>query len=380
MVNDSLVSKNIEYLKALSPQVGGWVFATYSVVCSNIAELGTAAESIAFGQTLGFKPSDLKKYEFYFGRVFHSELKSDGVGTVQIAYPASLFGTDLSGMLTVLFGKVSFTPGIKLTDVEFDATFKSRFTGPKIGSRGIFDFVKSTSGKPPLMAILKPGLGVSDAQIADHFEELYQAGVSIIKDDEVRIDPSIDDALKRLHEVLNKNCKDSLYVVSLTGRGDQIVQNALRLQSHGASALLFCPYTYGFSLLQSLLECSTRKIPVFVHPAFCGAMSGIDTKVVLGPLLRLVGADAVLYPSPYGKIALELGEAKAIHLALSEQDRGFRSSLSIPSAGIKPEFVKRMRSDFVENIAVNAGTGLSQSGKSVAHAAKEFCDEINTHF
>ena len=100
-------------LEALGARVGGLVKACYTFPAKDEASTRKMAIQIATGQTIGFLPDDVETYSDHIGRVESVEVVGDR-GRVVIAFPAQLFGADLSGALTVLFGKISFAPGLCL--------------------------------------------------------------------------------------------------------------------------------------------------------------------------------------------------------------------------------------------------------------------------
>jgi 2,3-diketo-5-methylthiopentyl-1-phosphate enolase len=234
------------------------------------------------------------------------------------------------------------------------------------------------------MAILKPGLGPSDDKIADQFGRLVAAGTDLVKDDETRIDLTLDDAQRRLEKVLAAGRGKGMYVSHLTGPGFKLRDRAIKLQAAGAQAFLFCPYTYGIGLLGALCKDPEIKVPIFAHPAFTGIMghgpSSVSPSVLLGTLMRWAGCDAVLFPSPYGSIALPKSEAVMVHQALTRSEGALKMSASVPSAGIMPEFVAKIREDFGVDVVVNAGTGMARTGGGIEDGARAFIREIEAHY
>jgi 2,3-diketo-5-methylthiopentyl-1-phosphate enolase len=323
-------------------------------------------------------------YRDYVGRV--AQVSQGGtLGKAEIAFPSCLFGTDIAGLLTVLFGKISFFPGLRLEAVRGDEGFLTKLKGPKLGLAGIRAKAGlERSQRPLLMAILKPGLGPSDVPIASQFGKLIANGTNLVKDDETRIDLTIEDALNRLKVVLDQGKGQGIYVTHLTGPAFELRERALKLQSAGAQALLFCPYTYGIALLQSLCEDPEIQIPIFAHPAFTGIMgagsSSIAPEVSLGTLLRWAGCDGVLFPSPYGTIALSKEDAKLVHHALVRPEGHLKVSASVPSAGIMPEHVANIKEDFGLDVVVNAGTGMARTGSGVEDGARAFVNAISQSY
>jgi 2,3-diketo-5-methylthiopentyl-1-phosphate enolase len=380
----NLILPDDSEISDLSSRVGGLVTGTYSFPASTTSECEKTATQIATGQTVGYLPGDSEAYRDYIGRVTRVELQ-DGKGLADVSFPAKLFGQDMAGLLTILFGKISFYPGIKLESISADANYLSKLQGPRFGLDGIRRLAgKSGSKTPLLMAILKPGLGPSDVPLAEQFSQLVDGGTDLVKDDETRIDITLDDALRRLDCVKSAAKGRGIYVTHLTGPAFELRARAKKLQDNGAQAFLFCPYTYGLSLLQSLCHDPDIKIPVFAHPALTGPMtsghSSIAPQVALATILRWSGCDAVLYPSPYGTIALPKSDAISVHRSLTKAEGPLRIAASVPSAGITPSLVSSIREDFGENVIINAGTGMVRSKGSVGEGAQEFIKEIVQHF
>lgn len=371
-------------LEVLSQDVGGLVVATYSFPAKDLDGTRKMAVQIASGQTLGYVPDNVETYVHYIGRVQSVECQTN-LGRAEIAFPRLLFGSDVAGLLTVLFGKISFAPGLRLESVKGDGLFLSSILGPKFGLEGIRRLSRQDDPRRPLlMAILKPGLGPSDDPIAEQFGRLVQSGTNLVKDDETRIDLSLDESLRRLEKVLGAGKGQGMYVMHLTGPAFDLRSRALQLQQAGAQAFLFCPFTYGLGLLQALCNDPEIKVPIFAHPAFTGVMgsgpSSVAAEVVLGTLMRWCGCDAVLYPSPYGSIALPRTEAQAVHQTLIRQEGALKASASVPSAGIMPEFVGKIREDFGTDVVINAGTGMARTGSGVEDGARAFLKEIAQHY
>lgn len=381
--SQDLLFADAQALTKLSSETSGLVFARYSYPATNLDQAKKMAVQIASGQTLGYLPEPIGAYANHLGRIREVGCKDDR-GICDIAFPGHLFGADIAGLLTVLFGKISFAPGLHLDAVSADERFLKEIKGPRIGLKGIRERVGVTADRPLLMAILKPGLGPDDKVLAQNYAKLVEAGTHLVKDDEVRVDLSLEAAKKRLDAVLEAGKGRGMYVMALNGPAFELRDRAIALQSAGAQAFLVCPYTYGIAVMQSLASDPAVRVPVFAHPAFTGIMSnathGIHPRVSLGTLMRWAGADAVLFPSPYGSIALPKVDCQLIHEELMKPQEHLPASASVPSAGIMPEFVEQIRKDFGSDVVVNAGTGMARSGSTIAEGAKAFLSAIETHF
>lgn len=117
------------------------------------------------------------------------------------------------------------------------------------------------------------------------------------------------------------------------------------------------------------------------HPAVSGALTaspeyGIANQVLLGKLLRAAGADLVLFPSPYGNVALAQEETTAIASALTKQ-APYRSAFPVPSAGIHPGLVPQLIADFGVHSVINAGGGIHGHPDGAAAGATAFRQAVD---
>jgi 2,3-diketo-5-methylthiopentyl-1-phosphate enolase len=186
-----------------------------------------------------------------------------------------------------------------------------------------------------------------------------------------------------------------LYAANLTGPTFNLPDQARKAIAGGANALLFNVLAYGFDVLSELSRNPDIHVPIMAHPAMAGAFypsahHGISANVLLGKLMRLAGADLVLFPSPYGSVVMPREENMAIKRALlTERDEDYRfsglgssqsnahtggsapsavssatgqlklkTSFPVPSAGIHPGLVPLILKDFGQQVIVNAGGGI----------------------
>jgi 2,3-diketo-5-methylthiopentyl-1-phosphate enolase len=375
----------------------GEVQATY-LVHTKDTNLEKKAESIALGLTIGtwthlpqLEQDQLRKHK---GQVVSvralepSEKVSDYFGQpltrglLTIAYPSVNFSADLPAILTTIFGKLSLDGEIKLTDLSFSEDLAKAFPGPKFGIEG----VRSKLGvydRPLLMSIFKGMIGKNLQEFEKQLRGQATGGVDLVKDDEILFENPLtpfEDRVKLgkrvLDEVYAETGHRTLYAVNLTGRTTSLVDKARWAAQNGASALLFNVFAYGLDVLQTLAEDPEIPVPILAHPAVSGAYTassvyGISNQVLLGKLARLAGADLVLFPSPYGSVALERGEALSISEALFE-DQPYKKAFPVPSAGIHPGLVPLLVQDFGIDSVINAGGGIHGHPGGASAGAEAF--------
>ncbi|MBH8597329.1 2,3-diketo-5-methylthiopentyl-1-phosphate enolase [Thermoactinomyces sp. CICC 10523] len=360
------------------------IIATY-LVHDRKGEWEKKAEGIALGLTVGswtnlpqIEQEQLKRHK---GNVIGiTELPEEervngyfGEGRkralLKIAYPAANFSPDLPAILTTVFGKLSLDGEVKLIDLDFSEELLQAFPGPKYGVEGIRERL-GVYGRPLTMSIFKAVIGRDLDYFQNQLREQALGGVDLVKDDEILFDNSltpfekrIETAVRVLLDTEEETGEKTLYAVNLTGRTYELKEKARRAVELGASALLFNVFAYGLDVLQALAEDPQITVPIMAHPAVSGALTpsefyGFEHALLMGKLLRLAGADLVLFPSPYGSVALPKEKALGIASELTGNWEGVKKAFPVPSAGIHPGMVPALIQDFGIDSVINAGGGV----------------------
>ncbi|PPA69865.1 2,3-diketo-5-methylthiopentyl-1-phosphate enolase [Jeotgalibacillus proteolyticus] len=377
------------------------VTATY-YVHDQKGDLEKKAESIALGLTVGswtnLPAVDQEQLKKHKGEVISVQAVEPSpasghftskrtAGEIKIAYPAANFSADIPAILTTIFGKLSLDGEIKLTDIDVSESLLKAFPGPQFGIDSIREEL-NVYDRPLLMSIFKGILGRDLDEFSKQLKAQAAGGVDLVKDDEILFDNPLTPFEERIaigRQVLNMEYENSghktLYAVNLTGRTFDLKEKAKKAVELGANALLFNVFAYGLDTLQALAEDPDIHVPIMAHPAVSGALTasplyGISNQVLLGKLLRLAGADFVLFPSPYGSVAMEKGETLAIANALTSEG-SLRKAFPVPSAGIHPGLTPKLIQDFGTDSIINAGGGIHGHPEGAAAGAKAFRDAID---
>lgn len=329
------------------------------------------AEQYALGLTIGswtdIPHLEREQLKHHKGEVVSVE-KGEEKDTVKIYYPSANFSADIPAIFTTVYGKLSFFEGHELIDLTFDKELRSQFPGPRFGVKGIREQL-NVYDRPLLKAIFKGVIGRDLSFFSAQLEDLLAGGVDLIKDDEILFENELTPFDKRIttaKETLDRHYETTgqraLYAVNLSGRTTELHEKAERAAELGANALLFNVHAYGLDALQTLRENNNIGLPIFAHPALSGVLAGqagggFSYSLLVGKLIRLVGADLSLFPSPYGNVSIALSDALSINQALIEEN-GFEKTFAVPSAGIHPGMVPQLLKDFGDNLVVNAGGGV----------------------
>jgi 2,3-diketo-5-methylthiopentyl-1-phosphate enolase len=358
-----------------------YVIATYRLAGGG--DWTRKAETIALGMTVGSWPGLSVERQAALQRHAGRVVTVEG-GLIRIAYPLVNLTPDLPALLTATFGKLSMDGKIRLLDLALPATFATAFAGPKLGIEGVRERL-GVHDRPLLMSIFKSCVGLTLVELAEGFFQQALGGVDLIKDDEIFFNDTDAPFERRLEACLHaaerarrETGQRVLYAINLTGPVHRLPEKARRAVRLGATALLINVLPYGFDLLQRLAEDPEITVPLVAHPALAGALYpsddyGIAAPLLLGTLMRLAGADLVLFPSPYGGMALERSVALDLAERLTDKDGlPHRRSFPVPSAGIHPGLVPHMMDDFGLDVVVNAGGGIHGHPGGAAAGGRAF--------
>jgi 2,3-diketo-5-methylthiopentyl-1-phosphate enolase len=394
--------------------MNSYCLATYRCY-DDKADFEKKAKSIAVGLTVGswtdLPEAQKKEMEKHLGQVVSVNVQEDPqtgerYGDIQIAYPDINYSRDIPALLVTAFGKLSMDGKIKLIDLAFSDSFMQAFPGPKFGMDGVRSLLGVTD-RPLLMSIFKSVIGHDLPGLREQFFQQALGGVDLIKDDEILfenpltpIEKRVEVCMEAARQAEEQTGQKLLYAVNLTGPTFQLKDQAKKAIEAGANAFLFNVLAYGFDVLHALSSDPEIQVPIAAHPAVAGALYpskyyGIAAPVLLGKLMRLCGADLVLFPSPYGSVVMPKEENMAVKAALTTQAikkdylyRGddvfgdtpipkLRTSFPVPSAGIHPGLVLLIIKDFGDEVVVNAGGGVHGHPMGAAAGGRAFRQAID---
>lgn len=391
--------------------MSSYCMATYRLF-DETADFHKKAQGIAVGLTVGSwtdLPEAKKKHmEKHLGKVVavdvHESAGSERFADIRIAYPDANFSRDIPALLITVFGKLSMDGKIKLMDLHFSESFLEGFAGAKFGVRGVRQLL-GVQDRPLLMSIFKSVIGHDLPELREQFHRQALGGVDLIKDDEILFENPLTPIEKRVQigmeaarEAEQETGQKLLYAVNLSGSTSQLAEQAKKAIAAGANALLFNVLAYGFDMLHELSADPEINVPIAAHPALAGAFypspyHGIAASVLLGKLMRLAGADLVLFPSPYGSVVMPKEENMAILHALSATDAAdyifsenpdrtaaplrLAPSFPVPSAGIHPGLVPLILRDFGLDVVVNAGGGVHGHPMGTSAGGRAFRQAID---
>ena len=126
---------------------------------------------------------------------------------VDIAFPFSAIGTDLSALMTIAIGgvySIKGMSGIRIIDMQLPDAFRGVYPGPQFGMKGSRRLT-SVYDRPIIGTIIKPALGLRPHESAVLVGEVVEAGADFIKDDEKLMSPDyspLEDRVKAIMPII----------------------------------------------------------------------------------------------------------------------------------------------------------------------------------
>jgi ribulose-bisphosphate carboxylase large chain len=221
---------------------------------------------------------------------------------VRIAYPTGNIGRNLPTLAATVSGNlydIGQITGLKLLSLEIPSAYRMRYPLPAVGIQGTRDSLGVADG-PIFGTIIKPNVGMCSADIATLVDQLCQAGVDFIKDDEVCANPDCAPLAERVPAVMavirkwqDRTGRRVMMAFNITDETDAMRRHADLVASEGGSCLMASLNWCGLSGMQTL----RAHTPLAIH-AHRNGFGAISRHPLLGmgftvyqALYRLAGID-----------------------------------------------------------------------------------------
>jgi ribulose-bisphosphate carboxylase large chain len=349
-------------------------FVKYLVTGSK-DETEARAIDICFEQTVEFPEKlvpDGPIREQIVGRLESLEMLDEGHSMATVSYAVETAGAgasfDLTQLFNVIFGNLSIKPGYRVEDIMFSPRLYEVFKGPRFGRAGLRESLKIAK-RPLLSTALKP-MGLSAKELGDLAYQLALGGIDILKDDHGLADQPFAPFTERVkycsEAVRQANVKTGLhciYVPNVTAANEAMLEKAYFAKKAGVGGLLVSPGLVGFDMIRRLADDERINLPIISHPAFLGSYvmnpeSGISHYALFGQMMRIAGADAVVYPNYGGRFSFSKEDCIRIVAGTSVTMGPFKTIFPAPGGGMSLDRVQEMLDLYGRDIIFLIGGGL----------------------
>lgn len=316
------------------------------------------------------------------GQVENFQGLPEGRYQVLISFAVETTGFELPQLLNVIYGNITFIPGIRVEELDLSPALLNTFQGPRYGRQGIRDLVQVPK-RPLVSTALKP-MGLSPVQLAEMAFQCALGGIDIIKDDHGLTDQAFAPYRERVprcaeavKEANQRTGYHSVYFPAVNGRMEEFWEKAYYAKESGADGIMLMPGLCGYDTARMLTEDDNLGLPVMFHPGFLGTYYmnpdvGIAPYVLNGQLPRLAGADITIFPHYAGRFAPPQEQCRQSEEATRVEMGGFKQVMPSPGGGVKPEFVADMADFYGLDVICLAAGNLHRLGPDLVENSRIF--------
>lgn len=248
---------------------------------------------------------------------------------VEIEYPEDNVGVNLPNLAATVAGNLfdlGELTGLRLMALQLRPEYRDRYSLPTHGIAGTRN-ATGVANRPLFGTILKPNIGMSPTETADLVEQLCEAGVDFIKDDEIAgnhpyapVEERVSAVMQRVRQFRERTGRNVMVAFNITDELDAMRRHADHVQAEGGSCVMASLNWCGLSALQSLR--ASTPLAIHGHRNGFGAFArhpalGIDFSAYQ-TLYRLAGIDHMHVHGMGGKFADQTDEvAHAAKLSLT---------------------------------------------------------------
>jgi ribulose-bisphosphate carboxylase large chain len=347
------------------------------------------AQELCVEQTVEF-PLDLIDradiLEQVVGRVVSATPVGPKKHEVVISFPMEIVGGELTQLLNVVFGNISLKSGIRLTGLDFPPEMTAAFAGPRFGRTGLRQQLWVPQ-RPLVASALKP-MGLSARDLAQQATELALAGIDIIKDDHGLTDQVFcpyDERVTRCAEAVAeasaKTGHRTLYMPNITAAPQVLRQRAELAREVGAGGVVVAPGIAGFAAMSELAADDGLALPILSHPAWLGSHIGTPTTglshgVLFGTLMRLAGADAVIFPCFGGRFSLTHEECRQTGQATAVPLGRMRATFPVPAGGVTVERALDVANFYGNDVILLIAADLHRGPSGLVDTCRSLMDHV----
>lgn len=354
-------------------------------VRSDALSIEGRAQAIALEQSVEVPLSlvdDQRVLSEVVGRVDSIVECGDGAFEARIALSVETTGLEPGQLLNMLFGNTSIHEDVALLDAAFTPEMTAAFGGPRHGLEGLRARCGAQSRAMTCGALKPQGLPIE--ALAGIAGTLAHAGVDFVKDDHGLADQSYSPYAKRVSAcaaAVREACRQTggrtRYLPSLSGHLDQLRAQLRLAREEGLDTVLIAPMVTGLASFHAVVR-EFSDMAFFVHPSMAGA-SRIAPPFLFGKLLRLMGADASIFPNYGGRFGYRQETCRALANNCLAPFDDLRTSVPVPAGGMTLDRVEEMLDFYGRDVMLLIGGDLLAARARLLQAAAAFQDRVARH-
>jgi ribulose-bisphosphate carboxylase large chain len=361
-----------------------WLTATY-VVHAPPERVEARARALALEQSVECPIeaiADPHVLEEIVGRVGDIEQIGDDLFRVDIRLAVQTLGGDTAQTINMIFGNASLWDDVEFAGLSLPDDVLSGFAGPRHGIAGIRRLLDAPERAMTQVALKPQGLPIS--ALAAMARTFALAGVDVIKDDHGIVDQSYSPFAERIpalqaavEKAAAETGRRSFYAPNISGAPRDMHARARIAREAGCRFVLVAPMLVGLAAFRELVD-AFPDLVYLAHPSFGGAQR-IAAPLLYGKLLRLLGADAVIFVNYGGRFAWEPGVCAELAANLRAPWASLAPALPVPAGGMLLERVPELLDFYGPDSMLLIGGNLLIARERLLERSREFVAAVEGH-
>ena len=359
-----------------------WLTAGYAV-SADAATIASRAAAIASEQSVECPLEAIGEARIrdeIVARVGAIEPWGPGRFRVEVQLAAQTIGTNPAQFINMVFGNASLWEDVQLVSLELPDDVLVSFGGPRHGIAGLRARL-ATPQRPLTCAAMKPqGLRVDDLALLARTFAL--AGVDVIKDDHGIADQWYAPFAERVEAcqaavaaAVQTTGKPAFYAPNLIGTPRRLREQARIARDAGVQVVLIAPMLVGLSAFLDVVD-EFPDLVYLAHPSFGGA-ARIAPPLLFGRLLRLFGADAVIFVNYGGRFGYTRAACGELAAAARAPWGRLLPTLPVPAGGMLLERIEELLDFYGNDTMLLIGGNLLIDRSHVRERTQAFVDRVS---
>ena len=306
-----------------------------------------------------------------------------GVFEVRIGLAAETVGADAGQLLNMLFGNTSLHEDVALHDLELPQAMAAAFAGPNHGEAGMRARLGIGGARALTCSAIKPQ-GAPVELLAHLAGQFTRGRIDWIKDDHGMADQAYGRFAHRMaacaaavQAASRETGHPTRYAPSLSGTLETMRTQIRQAREAGLDSVVIAPMVAGFSTFHTLVR-ETPDFTFLAHPSMGGA-ARIAPPALIGKLFRLLGADAVVFPSHGGRFGYTRETCTALATAARQAWHGLHAAIPTPAGGMTLARVGEILDFYGPQTMVLIGGSLLEARERLAEETAAFTRAVAAH-
>ncbi|GAP20891.1 RuBisCO large subunit C-terminal-like domain-containing protein [Leptolinea tardivitalis] len=339
--------------------------------------------------------------EFPYELLPEGEIKDQVVGKVEdvkqvgenhfhvtISYAVEITAFTIAQLLNVVLGNISLMPNIRVERINLTPSLAAKFSGPRFGREGLRKIL-GVPHRPLLSTALKP-MGLSYKELAEMGYQVAKGGIDIIKDDHGISNQPFSKFRERVQynqEAIEKANKEtgrkSIFLPNITGRADELLENAHFAKKVGCGGLMVLPAHTGWDAVRMLSEDDSLGLPIMTHPSFSGSYvvsptAGFSPYTWFGQIARLAGSDMSIFINFGSRFASTKEDCLSVVKGTADPMYNIKPIFPVAGGGITMKNVPDMKQVYDNEMIYLMGGGLHKAGPDLIANSHNFLESLES--